>query len=271
MALYLTVTSGADEGKSFRVDAGECLIGRSPSSTIVLRDESVAWEHVMVRVDGGRATLQNLSALGTRVKGRRVSDEVRLGNNDEIELSEDCRVVIQQRIGRVAVRGRSRLLLPALAVALVIVILGGVVYVALQPSEPPPRPVTERHWRQAYRRIEDRMDQWTKRGEFPEPGLAIYREAWGLEQAVNYLAAAAAWQRLRSLLLTVQLPGPNPENRTIAESPVASQQKALAVIMGWDLDTSTGGYQWDTDKAYADALTRFVKRRVEINRDRAEG
>jgi hypothetical protein len=154
---------------------------------------------------------------------------------------------------------------------LLVVIVGGVFYVALQPSAPPARrQATAIHWRQAYRSIEDRLVQWTKRGEFPEPGLAMYRGAWGLEQAVNYPAAAAAWGRLRSLMLTVQLPGPNPEHRTMAESSVKSRRQALTVIMGLG-DTSTAGYQWDTDKAYADALTRFVRRRFEINRDLAEG
>ncbi|MHC4320545.1 MAG: FHA domain-containing protein, partial [Planctomycetota bacterium] len=97
MAFYLTVTQGADEGKTFRVEPGECVIGRSPSSTIVLEDDSVAWEHVMLREDGGRLVLQNLSAIGSRVRGRRVTDEVKLASNDEIELTEQCRVVVHQR------------------------------------------------------------------------------------------------------------------------------------------------------------------------------
>ena len=31
MALYLTVTRGVDEGKSFKIDSGECLIGQEES------------------------------------------------------------------------------------------------------------------------------------------------------------------------------------------------------------------------------------------------
>ena len=110
MAYFLTITHGTDKGKTFPVESGECIIGRSPSSTIVLHDESVAWEHAVVRETAGRLVLQNLSALGTRVKGRRVGQEIRLGASDEIQLSDRCRIQVEQRIAdtKGAQEGRIR-------------------------------------------------------------------------------------------------------------------------------------------------------------------
>ncbi|MHC4126955.1 MAG: FHA domain-containing protein [Planctomycetota bacterium] len=268
MAFYLTVTQGADEGKTFRVEPGECVIGRSPSSTIVLEDDSVAWEHVMLREDGGRLVLQNLSAIGSRVRGRRVTDEVKLASNDEIELTEQCRVVVHQRLG-----GRARIISKRTGVLLgigaLVIVIGAVVAWQLKPAPPPPRRVTEAHWRQAYNRIEDRLEQWTARRVFPEEALTVYRDGWRLERAQNPAAAAAKWEQMRALLLTLPFPGAEDEDTRIVEM-AKTNSKALRVIMGWDLESSSTDFQWNTDETYADALVWFVRRRAEYSRRRAE-
>jgi pSer/pThr/pTyr-binding forkhead associated (FHA) protein len=268
LAFYLTVTQGTDEGKTFRVEPGECVIGRSPSSTIVLEDESIAWEHVMLREDGGRLVLQNLSAIGSRVRGRRVTDEVKLASNDEIELTEQCRVLVHQRLS-----GRARVVSKRTGVLLgivgLVIVIAAVVAWQLRPAAPPPRRVTEAHWRQAYTRIEDRLEQWTTRRVFPEEALIVYRDAWRLERAQNPAVAARKWEQMRALLLTLPFPGAEGKDIRIVEM-AGTNSKALRVIMGWDLESSSTDFRWNTDEAYADALVWFVRRRAEYSRRRAE-
>ncbi|MEM8836429.1 MAG: FHA domain-containing protein, partial [Planctomycetota bacterium] len=98
MPYYLAVTTGPDEGKSCEVDGGSCLIGRSDAAELKLEDESISWEHARVVEEGGKVFLENLSALGTSVKGQKISGRYRLQPNDEIELSNRCKVKIEIRV-----------------------------------------------------------------------------------------------------------------------------------------------------------------------------
>jgi hypothetical protein len=267
LTFYVTVTEGASEGKTFRVEPGECVVGRAPSSTIVLEDESIAWEHALLREDNGRLILQNLSAQGTRVKGRRITDEVKLSSNDEVELSDQCKVVVHQRLRRGARRLSKRTSM-ILAVGGMLIVLGAAVVWMVRPAEPPPPPLTLSHWQQAYKRIEHRMGQWTQKRVFPEEALAVYREAWRLEQALNPEAAALKWEQMRALLLTLPVPTPGDDTR-IAEH-AGTTVKALRVIMGRDRESRSTEYRWNTDEAYADALVWFVRLRAEECRRQAE-
>lgn len=269
MAYYLTVTSGDDEGKTYRIDREECLIGRSPSAQLVLRDETVAWEHAIVRESNGRLMLQNLSALGTRVKGRRITDESRLNPNDEIQLSDRCRIIVEQRLGRAAGDRSSRMTAMLLTAAALMVIVGGGLALMLVTSDPERPAPGGRHWRQAYQRIDDRLESWAHAGEFPREAITLYRDGWRLEQAMNFAAAREHWQSLQGMLLRIPLPGPESDGRTIAEC-AARNPKALGVIMGWDRQASSADFRWKSDEAYADALVWFVKKRLQVNEKRAE-
>jgi hypothetical protein len=260
MAFYLTVTKGADEGKTFRIDEGRCSLGRSPGNTIVLRDETVAWEHALVREDGGRLVLQNLSAAGTRVRGNRVTTEVRLGSTTEVQLSEQCAVRVQQRLEG----GPRRItaLTVALLVVLGLIVVGAVTAVVVVQTAPPATPpMTEAHWRQGYNRLEARLAEWSARGWFPAEAVVEFREAWRLEQAQNLPAANEKWRQLYSLLLSMPMPRAASDDRTIAQA-AGTTNKALGVIMGWDRRTSSADFEWNTDEAYADALVWFVWYRV---------
>ncbi len=268
MAFYVTVTQGADEGKTFQVEPGECVIGRSPSSTIVLQDESVAWEHVMLREAEGLLTVENLSAAGTKVKGRRVTSELKLASNDEIQLSEQCKVVVHQKAGgrRRGLSKRARLVLIGLAALIVVVALA---VWRLQPPEPPRRQFTHDHWRHAFARIEDRLERWTDRNDFPEEALTVYRDAWRLEQALNPAAASERWERMRAMLLTIPFTRGNGKEVRLAEMG-GDDSRTLRVIAGYDTASSSTDFQWNTDDAYADALVWFVRNRAKYTRLRAE-
>ena len=268
MGYLLRVTSGPDEGRTFRIEAGENVIGRSPSSRVVLHDESVAWEHALIALDDGRMSLRNLSALGTSHKGRRISSEVPLHPNDEIELSEKCSVVVRQQAGSVAAARLPRAAL-ALVVVVGLAIVGGAASMLLGSSELAKRPVTAAHWRQAYHRLDERMSGWSRHGAFPAAALATFREAWRLEQARNPRDAAGKWDELRSWLLATPLPAAGAGGPTVAEAAGATP-KALKVVMGWDLHARSTDFAWNSDQTYADALVWFVRYRARITHDESD-
>jgi hypothetical protein len=269
MAFYLTVTSGPDEGKTARVEVGECVLGRAPSSTIPFTDASVAWEHLLIRSEGDRLFVQNLSASGARIKGSRVDGEVRISSNEEVELSDSCRVLIQQRLGGPVVSKRTRGLFLGLG-AVVLVVAAASAYLGMQPSEPPLPPITEEHYHTAFVRLDGRLEEWVREGSFPAEALTLFRDAWRLELAFNPEQASEAWGQLRSLLLTLPVPGPFGEGKTMAEA-ASPKAKVLGVIMDWDPRTSMStDPRWTSDPAFADALTWFVRKRYEITREQAE-
>jgi hypothetical protein len=264
MAFYLTVTRGAEEGKTFRIDEGRCSLGRSPGSTIVFRDESVSWEHAVLREEGGRLVLQNLSAAGTRVRGHRVTGEVRLASTTDVQLSEQCAVRVQQRL-----EGRSRRvtwLTAALSAVFILLVVGAAAVVFLVRTAPPPAaPMTDSQWRRGYNRLEERLTEWSARGWFPAEAVEMFREAWRLEGAQNPAAAHEKWQQLYSLLLSAPMPRATTDDRTIAQS-AGTTNKALGVIMGWDRRSSSTDFEWNTDEAFADALVWFVWYRLQYTR-----
>ncbi len=268
MSFHVTVQGGEDDGKSFRID-GQCVVGRAPGCQIRLGAPHVAWEHAALQDLSGRLFLQNLSASGVRVKGRRVTAEERLVHGDQIELGEDCQLVVEERVGS---GGRGiRLTMPLLfgALAVVATILFGVAQ-ALREDEPPPPPMTIEHWRTAHQRLVVRMEDWEARGEFPEEAIVLFRDAWRLEIAYNDSAAVERWDTLRSLILTLPMPGGGLDTRTIAES-AGTSSRALDVIMDWAPDTSMSmDPRWRTDEAFADALSWFVQRRAQRAHEKQE-
>jgi hypothetical protein len=260
MSFHVTVQGGEDDGKSFLVD-GQCVIGRGPGCQIILTDPQVSWEHAALQDVDGRLFLQNLSAAGVRVQGKPVTNEVRLGHGEEIELTADSGLVVEERVG--GDRRRVHLTLPVL---IGIIVVFGVILLAvgraLQEDEPPPAPMTIEHWRTAHRRLAARMEDWEVRGEFPGEAIVLFEDAWRLEIAQNVGAAAERWDTLRSLVLTLPIPGGGMDQRTIAES-AGTDSRALDVIMDWAPDTSMSmDPRWRTDEAFADALSWFVQKRA---------
>ena len=258
MAYVLTVTNGADEGKTFTIEGGDCVIGRSPSNTVVLQDDTVAWEHVRLREEHGHLLVENLSAQGTRVKGRRVTDQTRLGTNGEIELSDQCRLTFELKVDK-----NTTTLTTILAV-----VLAGAVLVALAVGvflgtgeSTAVRPITDGEWRRAYDRIDDRINEWSSKGWFPPEGVTLFRDAWRLDRAGTTSGANEKWVQLQSMFLAQRMPGPVAESRTIAQA-AGTTPRALFVIMGHDRSASYSNLQWSSEEAVADALAWFVSKRA---------
>ena len=258
MAYVLTVTNGADEGKTFTIEGGDCVIGRSPSSTIVLQDDTVAWEHVRLREEKGRLLVENLSAQGTRVKGRRVTEQTRLGTHGEIQLSDQCRLTVEQKVGPNATTLTTILAVVIAGAVLVALAVG--VFLGTGESAAV-RPVTDDEWRQAYDRIDHRLDVWSSHGWFPPEGVTLFRDAWRLERAGTASGANEKWVQLQSMFLALPLPGPAAESRTIAQA-AGPTPRALLVIMGHDRSASYSNLQWSSEEALADALAWFVNKRA---------
>ncbi len=268
MSFHVTIQGGEDDGKSFLVD-GQCVIGRAPGCQVRLTDPQVSWEHAALQDLDGRLLLQNLSAAGVRIQGKSVTNEVRVGHGTQVELTADCGLLVEERVG--GDRRGVRLTLPVLIAIIAIfgVILVSVVR-ALQEEELPPAPMTIGHWRTAHQRLVARMTDWEAKGEFPEEAIALFHDAWRLEIAQNMRAAAERWDTLRSLVLTLPLPSGGLDTRTIAES-AGPTSRALDVIMDWAPDTSMSmDPRWRTDEAFADALSWFVQKRSQRAHEKLE-
>lgn len=266
MGYYLTVISGADEGQTFLIEEDEVVIGRSPSAQFVLKDESVAWEHAVIRRENGKCVINNLSAAGTRLRGKKITTPTRLLSQDEIELSDSCRLLLVEEAES---SGRpSALVLIVAGLALVLLLGAGAAYAVYAFSQPVTRAVTPAHWRAAYTRLDDRLEQWTSRGYITPRALVLYRNAWRLEQVSNFHDAASNWEELNSLLLTQRSPDLTIDDLTMAES-ASPTQKALNVYMGYDPSATPFDYEWATDDAAADALVWFVRKRSVMVRAQA--
>jgi DNA-binding winged helix-turn-helix (wHTH) protein len=75
------------DGEDLPLDSGESLVGRDPDSAVRVDDERVSRRHARIRVDGGRATVEDLgSKNGTYVRGIRIAGPTALENGDELRV-----------------------------------------------------------------------------------------------------------------------------------------------------------------------------------------
>jgi len=265
VAWYLTVTSGNDESQLLTITEGECMIGRAPTAGFVLRDESVAWEHARVRIEGEKLFLQNLSSLGTYVKGRRVTDEMPLNDGDAIKLSESCEITVKSEHSSSA--GTATLTVVLLLIVVAIAAAGAAMLLVDDSAPRRPKP-TRQEWTQAYQRIEQRLVDWTSAGRMPEEVVDVYRDAWRLERANNYDAAVLKWEALRSSLMTLGIPSRGSNPPTFAEESGATKS-SLDLVMG--RVSGDRAFDWNSDEVLADAFVWFVRVRTELAKREAKG
>lgn len=263
MEFLVEIVTGADAGKAVRVGEKPLLIGRSDAAGIRLTDESVSWEHATIRVTDGKLSIENLSALGTKLRGQKLSGVTRLGLGDEVELSPQCRLKVSPMD---AGAGSSMSPLTVLLLILVLLLGGGgiAVAVALKNQGPPPIAATDENWANAARELEQRLDVWATSRKVPEKMLAVFQDAIRLERAGDTATAAVRWRALSAALLTQPMPDAIDGRPTFAEN-YSGNSKALSVLMGLPGAGSVSDERWLSDRSFADALVRFVNRRAELN------
>ena len=82
----LMVTSGVDAGKSLMLTEGDNTIGRGPSCSVGLSDDSVSREHAVIRCRDGKLSVFDLgSTAGTSIDGQNIGG-IRLNNGDVISM-----------------------------------------------------------------------------------------------------------------------------------------------------------------------------------------
>jgi pSer/pThr/pTyr-binding forkhead associated (FHA) protein len=75
--------------QSSRIDLPSpvCILGRDPTASVRLEEESVSKEHARVSIDAGRIHIEDLeSSNGTFVNGRRIHDKTELRPGDLVRL-----------------------------------------------------------------------------------------------------------------------------------------------------------------------------------------
>src|SRR4051794_3399565 len=84
--LQLIVVDGPNAGTEFDI-AGSAVIGRDPSSGIVLDDAEASRRHASVSAAGDTITVEDLgSTNGTYVAGERIQGSRQVGSGDRIRI-----------------------------------------------------------------------------------------------------------------------------------------------------------------------------------------
>jgi serine/threonine-protein kinase len=90
MKVTLKVVKGEDLGDVFHLREGEAKVfGRGSKSDVVLRDVTVSRRHARVRYEGGVCYVQDLeSRNGTKINGRKITEETALADRERIEIGQ---------------------------------------------------------------------------------------------------------------------------------------------------------------------------------------
>lgn len=95
-AAWLVVHGGPGVGRSFQLNVGDTRVGRSAENDIVLEDPEVSKQHVLIREQGGRFTIQDVgSTNGTFVNGQRLYSVQMLYDGDQVQLGQTLLVFKQ--------------------------------------------------------------------------------------------------------------------------------------------------------------------------------
>ncbi|HEY2369228.1 MAG TPA: GGDEF domain-containing protein [Polyangiaceae bacterium] len=83
---YLIVLQGSNVGEMYRLEGGECVIGRGTAATIRLGDDGISRRHAKIVVAGNAVKIEDLgSANGTLVNGALIQQSA-LKDGDKIQL-----------------------------------------------------------------------------------------------------------------------------------------------------------------------------------------
>jgi hypothetical protein len=266
MAYFLTIMTGPEEGKTAEV-VGECVIGRSGDAGLQIEDESVSWEHAIVRESGDKLVLENLSALGTDVNGNSAVGETKLAHGDEVQLSPRCIIKVDNRItAGTAKRGSPVVLVGGIVLAVAVVFIG-VAWFAVSAASQVAAAISgggmpsPEEWAVAYTKLNDRLGTWEDRGYVTEDFVRRFNEAWATEKDGRTDSAHFQWVGIYSTLLSEPVPG---SRDTLIGTATEQKPVALSAIMGRGSDA--GEPKWDSNDSYAKALVSFVRFRAQLTK-----
>ena len=86
--MELFVVEGPDTGRSFALGP-QSVVGRDPTAAVNLVDEEVSRRHALLRVDQGKAMVEDLgSSNGTHVDAAKIDTEVELAPGQRLRVGQ---------------------------------------------------------------------------------------------------------------------------------------------------------------------------------------
>ena len=268
MAFHVIIKGGDEDGRSFAVET-PCVVGRAPSCQVRLASPKVSWEHLTLRDADGRLFAQGLSAEAVKVGGKKIRGEQRVVHGDLIELPGDVALLVEERVGAGNNKGQG-VNIPLVLVAAALLMAGAfTVYQTIKPKPAVFRPFTAAHWRTAHELLAERIDVWVERGDFPEEAGTLFRDGWRMNLASNPTAALENWDKLRTALMTLRVPGENADLDGSIVEEAGLSPLTLRVVSGYELSKSIqSDPTWASDANFASALSWFVKGQADWSRSK---
>ncbi|MEX2214780.1 MAG: FHA domain-containing protein [Phycisphaeraceae bacterium] len=259
MAITLRIISGQQAGLIVTLSPGETLIGRSPSARIQLTDPTASFEHAVVRCSDEGVVLQNLSAQGTIVSGKHITDEVVIAAKDRISIGETELAIDMGALGGGHKSARMSRTLALVSVILLLLLASAI----FRPASVPTSRQSDLRGRQivdAYVYLEQWSRQQVGRRQLPAASLILLTDAWRLDRASRYDDAADAFGRLALLLRS--LPAPQSLERKSLADADAEHADALLRLFGGTKSADDGARTVELEGA---ALLQFARFRFEKN------
>jgi len=241
MDCVIRVIEGPDKGAEAALPPGTALVGRSPRATLRLTAPDVSHEHLLITRSGDEYFAENLSARGTFIDGRKITGQVRLRPRQQIRLSEQTVLRLEQPGGSPWQRWRIAILAAA------VVLVAAIVFALTR--APSPRK-TENDWQGAWIVLHDWLRRQTAARRLPADAPALFAEAWRLEQAAVYDSSQKLWLKLQLMIDTA-------EDRLHMKALSAEHPLALQRLL-----TPAPEDPQPTDAELAAAVVQFVNRRL---------
>lgn len=86
MIVKLQVIHGRPAGKQLFFGPGEYYLGRGPECHVRFNTDWISRQHCLLRVEGDRAFLRDLSRHGTLVNGQLIAHDQTLGSGDLVQI-----------------------------------------------------------------------------------------------------------------------------------------------------------------------------------------
>jgi hypothetical protein len=191
MDCTVRVIKGPDAGVECRLKPGPNLVGRSLKAALTLSAPDISWEHLSITRTGDQYVVENLSAVGTYLDDARLTGPVKLRPRDHLRLSKDTVLRFEPAAGS------SGQISPATKILAVVVILGcsaALLWAMFAPQ------TGNADWAGAYLKVDAWVDQQVRAKLLPPDARRLFRDAWRLEQSMDFADSRPVWLKLRLLL-----------------------------------------------------------------------